>query len=166
MKRRRVWHTARRTKMTVIKLQQFSFCYLFCDTKKSVLKYVGVIIFILRTKNKALNKLEKKKTKKKVFLFIKRFVNSKMTYYGHHCNTDTYYMRNNMCKPSYQQLKSYFYIPWKKVYYLPLLSKSSNIHIYFLHLFMTYYLAIISQPSCKLLFQSDLFLYTVVIPWK
>ena len=76
--------------MTVIKLQQFSFCYLFCDTKKSVLKYVGVIIFILRTKNKALNKLEKKKPKKKVFLFIKRFVNSKMTYYGHHCNTDTY----------------------------------------------------------------------------
>lgn len=46
--------------MTVIKSQQLSFCYLFCYTKKSVLKYVGVIIFILRTKNKALNKLEKK----------------------------------------------------------------------------------------------------------
>lgn len=72
MKRRRVWHTARRTKMTVIKLQQFSFCYLFCDTKKSVLKYVGVIIFILRTKNKALNKLEKKKNKEKSVPFYKK----------------------------------------------------------------------------------------------
>lgn len=165
MKRQRLWHTAKRTKMTVIKSQQLSFCYLFCYTKKSVLKYVGVIIFILRTKTKHWISL-KKKTKKKVFLFIKRLINSKITYYSHHCNTDTYYMRNNMCKPSYQQLESSFYIPWKKVSYLPLLSKSSNIHTYFLHLFMTYYLAIISQSSCKLLFQSDLFLYTVVIPWK
>ena len=148
--------------MTVIKSQQLSFCYLFCYTKKSVLKYVGVIICILGTENKAVNKLEKK-TKKKVFLFIRRFINSKITYYSHHCNRHIL-MRNNMCKPSYQQLKSYFYIPRKKVCYLPLLSKSSNIHTYFLHLFTTYHLAIISQSSCKLLFQSNLFLYTVGIP--
>ena len=147
--------------MTVIKSQQLSFCYLFCYTKKSVLKYVGVIICILGTENKAVNKLEKK-TKKKVFLFIRRFINSKITYYSHHCNRHIL-MRNNMCKPSYQQLKSYFYIPRKKVCYLPLLSESSNIHIYFLHLFTIYHLAIISQSSCKLLFQSNLFLYTVGI---
>lgn len=58
--------------------------------KKSVLKYVGVIIFILGTKNKAVNKLGKK-TKKKVFLFIRRFINSKITYYSHHCNRHILY---------------------------------------------------------------------------
>lgn len=46
------------------KITAISFCYLFCYTKNSELKYVWVIILILRSKNrfinKALNKFEKK----------------------------------------------------------------------------------------------------------
>lgn len=58
--------------MTIIKSRLLSFCYLFCYTKKSELKYVWVIILILRSKNrfinKALNTFEKKQRKKYSFL--------------------------------------------------------------------------------------------------
>ena len=71
-----------------------------------------------------------------------------------------------MCKLSYQQLIILLFA-MKNVRYLPLLSKGINMCIYFLYLFTTHYMTIdISQSSCKLLFQSDFLLYTVVIPPK
>lgn len=71
-----------------------------------------------------------------------------------------------MCKPSYQQLIILLFA-MKKVRYLPLLSKGINMCTYFLYLFTTHYMTIdISQSSCKLLFQADFLLYTVVIPPK
>ena len=81
--------------MTIIKSWLLSFWYLFCYTKKSELKYVWVIILILRSKNrfinKALNKFEKKKEKS--ILFYKKLykINSKITTcYSHHFVTQTH----------------------------------------------------------------------------